>query len=346
MKILFVGRGVVSTLYGWAFTKAGHEVSFLVRPGAAGELGGEVELDLLDARTLSRGAPVVDHFEAHCVEDAAATADFDLIILAARPEQMRSGAEQLARSGGPRLGVVFFNNFWGEPSELSNLFEPGRAIWAFPIAGGAFEGKRRLAGAIQGRIQLEASDDATAELRSEVAALFASAGIEARTPPDFRAWLWLHYVVTAAMVAEAVRFGEGAAGVIDSVWRSAEAVRLAKEMMGVVYARGVDPRVEREESTLGRIPAFFAGLVIKMMASRNPATRRMMSGGGDPRFLALLPLDVLTEARRLDVPCPRLEALGGPLSALAGKAGGRPAVNAVSQLQENLTTVTRAEIGG
>jgi 2-dehydropantoate 2-reductase len=126
------------------------------------------------------------------------------------------------------------------------------------------------------------------------------------------------------MIAEAVRLGQGAAGVIDSASRSAEAARLAREMMGVVYARGVDPKVEREESTLGRIPGFFAGLVIKAMAKRNPAVRRMMSGGGEPRFLALLPLDVLAEARRLGVPCPRLEALEGPLSYLTGRpAGGR-----------------------
>jgi 2-dehydropantoate 2-reductase len=319
MRILFVGRGVVSTLYGWAFAKAGHDVAFLVRAGTAHEFGGQVELDLLDARTESRGVPLVDRFEARCVEDLSLAADFDLVVLAARPEQMRAGAEQLAKAGRPRLGVLFFNNFWGEPGELSTLFEPGTALWGFPLAGGAFEGKRKFVGAIQGKIQLEAGDAATAELRAEVARLFASAGIEARTPPDFRAWLWLHYVVTAAMIAEALRFGQGAAGVIDSASRSAEAARLAREMMSVVYARGVDPKVEREESTLGRIPGFFAGMVIKGMAGRNPAVRRMMSGGGDPRFLTLLPLDVLAEARRLGVPCPRLEALEGPLSSLTGR---------------------------
>ena len=329
MRILFVGRGVVSTLYGWAFAKAGHEVAFLVRPGTSAQLAGEVTVDLLDARTQTRGVPITEPFEARCVESTAAAADFDLVVLAARPEQMRAGAEQLAKAGRPRLGVLFFNNFWGEPGELSNLFETGTGLWAFPLAGGAFDGKRKLVGAIQGRIQLEAGGAATEELRSEVARLFASAGIEARTPPDFRAWLWLHYVVSAAMIAEAVRFGEGAAGVIDSVSRSAEAARLAREMMRVVYARGVDPRIEREESTLGRILGLVAGLVIKAMASRNPATRRMMSGGGEPRFLALLPLDVLAEARRLDVPCPRLGALEGRLSSVAGMPGGRPSVNAV-----------------
>ncbi|HEY5530174.1 MAG TPA: 2-dehydropantoate 2-reductase N-terminal domain-containing protein [Thermoleophilia bacterium] len=258
MKILFVGRGTVSTLYGWAFAKAGHEVAFLVRPGRSHELAGEMELDLLDARAETVGVPIVESFEARCVEDAASASDFDLVVLAVRPEQMRSGAEQLAKSGRPRLGVVFFNNFWGDPGDLSNLFEPGTALWAFPLAGGAFAGRRKLVGAIQGRIQLEAGDRAR-ELRAEVARLFASAGIEARTPPDFRAWLWLHYVVTAAMIAEAVHVGEGAGAVIDSVSRSAQAAHLAKEMMSVVYARGVDPRVEREESTLGRIRASSQG---------------------------------------------------------------------------------------
>src|SRR5664280_479461 len=108
MRILFVGRGVISTLYGWAFAKAGHEVAFLVREGTSHKLGGEVELDLLDARTESRGVPLIDRFEARCVEDTSVAADFDLVVLAARPEQVRSGAEQLAKAGRPRLGVLFF----------------------------------------------------------------------------------------------------------------------------------------------------------------------------------------------------------------------------------------------
>jgi 2-dehydropantoate 2-reductase len=324
MKILFVGRGTVSTLYGWAFTKAGHDVAFLVRPGTSHQLAEEMQLDLLDARAQSVGVPTMESFEARCVEDPATASDFDLVVLGVRPEQMRSGAEQLAQSSSPRLGVLFFNNYWGEPGELTNLFEPGKALWAFPLAGGAFAGKRKLVGAIQGKIQLQAGDEAP-ELHTEVAQLFASAGIEATTPPDFRAWLWLHYVVTAAMIAEATQVGQGATAVIDSVSHSAQAAHLAKEMMRVVYARGVDPHVEREESTLGRIPGLFAGLVIKTMAHRNPATRRMMSGGGEPRYLALLPLTVLAEARRLHVPCPRLETLESTLSMLTTEQDRTPA---------------------
>ena len=53
MNILLFGRGVIATLYGWAFKKAGHNVTFYVRPGRSAEYGSALRLDILDAR---RGA--------------------------------------------------------------------------------------------------------------------------------------------------------------------------------------------------------------------------------------------------------------------------------------------------
>ena len=50
MNILLFGRGVITTLYGWAFEKAGHNVTFYVRPGRSAEYGSHVHLDILDGR--------------------------------------------------------------------------------------------------------------------------------------------------------------------------------------------------------------------------------------------------------------------------------------------------------
>ena len=44
MKILMFGRGVISTLYGWALDKAGNDVDFYVRPGRAVDFGQSVEI--------------------------------------------------------------------------------------------------------------------------------------------------------------------------------------------------------------------------------------------------------------------------------------------------------------
>ena len=50
MKILMFGRGVISTLYGWALEKAGNEVDFYVRPGRAADFGSSVDVDIRDGR--------------------------------------------------------------------------------------------------------------------------------------------------------------------------------------------------------------------------------------------------------------------------------------------------------
>jgi ketopantoate reductase len=46
MKILFWGRGVIGTLYAWAFENAGHTVEFYVREGRKAQYGSYVNLEL------------------------------------------------------------------------------------------------------------------------------------------------------------------------------------------------------------------------------------------------------------------------------------------------------------
>jgi len=50
MNILLFGRGVITTLCGWVFEKAGHSVTFYVRPGRSAEYGFHVHLDISDGR--------------------------------------------------------------------------------------------------------------------------------------------------------------------------------------------------------------------------------------------------------------------------------------------------------
>jgi 2-dehydropantoate 2-reductase len=318
MKVLMVGRGVISTIYGWAFSKAGHDVSFLVRPGRAAELGGSVRLDLVDVRADRRGSEIDEVLDAACIESLGRLGEFDLAVLGVRQEQMRSGAEQLAAAPRPRLGVLFFNNYWEEPRSLSSLFEPGGSLWAFPRAGGAYEGRRGLKGAVLGEIECEADGGASEGLRLGVERLFASASIRISRRTDFRAWLWLHFAINAAVIAQAIHGGEGIEGLLASGPRLSDAARLSREAVKVVYARGVDPSSARDEAAIAHMLPFLAGRFMKAMAARDPAMRRMMGAGPDSGRLALIPLAVLSEARRLGVPCPGLESIGPELEAVAG----------------------------
>jgi 2-dehydropantoate 2-reductase len=323
MRILMVGRGVISTLYGWAFAKAGHEVSFLVRPGRTAELGGRVRLELVDARKGRPGIAIGEDFLAECVEGTEGLGQYDIAVLAARQEQMLAGAEQLAAAPRPALGILFFNNYWQDPKRLSSLFERGLSLWAFPRAGGAFAGPRLLEGAITGEIEIEAGGIEGDELRREVASLFASASIAAEDRADFRSWLWIHFAVSAAFIAQAALCDGGIEGLLSSAPMLADAARLSREALRVAVARGADPASARDESMVARMPPFLAGLAMKAMAARDPSMRRMMSAGPDSGALALLPLAVLSEARRLGIGCPGLERTRPALEVLAGRGARR-----------------------
>src|ERR1700712_4638723 len=101
MKILMFGRGVITTIYGWALERAGHEVEFYVRPGRAAAYGDAVDLDLLDARRRIWGQPVLE---------------YDLIVLSVSPHQLAEATAFLA----PRIGgatVLVFGNLWAEPRD-------------------------------------------------------------------------------------------------------------------------------------------------------------------------------------------------------------------------------------
>jgi 2-dehydropantoate 2-reductase len=50
MKTLIVGAGIIGTVYGWALSEAGIDVTHFVRPGRKQLLQDGVALDVLDER--------------------------------------------------------------------------------------------------------------------------------------------------------------------------------------------------------------------------------------------------------------------------------------------------------
>ena len=316
MKILMFGRGVITTTYGWAFTEAGHEVAYLVRPGKSALLGGKVTLDLIDARQPAGKQERKTEMNVTCVESLAGLATYDLTIVSVRHDQMQSAAEQLAAAPRPSLGTLFFNNSWDDPASVTAPLGGSAVLWGFPVAGGGFVDERHLSAAIMPNVHLAEAEDGNAQLHAEVKALFESAGLKVDVHSDFRAWLWLHFAVNAGMVSQALIHKESSEQLVSSSRELAQAARLAREAVQVVYARGVSPTAHRSETAIATMPPFLAGLVVKNLAGRNAATRRLMTVHTDERSLARFPLDVLAEAKRLGVACPRLQAVEVPARAL------------------------------
>ena len=320
MRILMFGRGVITTIYGWALAGAGHEVKYFVRPGKAARLGGKISLDLIDTRNGVNGKAVLEELEVSCVESLADLDAYDLVVVSVRHDTMRAAAEQLAAAPGPRGGFLFFNNCWDDPAAISSLLGKSPVVWGFPVAGGGFTGERHLAGALMTTVHLAQAEPANAGAHAQIQATFESAGLKVEVHPDFRAWLWLHFAVNAGMISQAIIDKQTSAQLVSSARQLSQAARLAREAVRVVIARGVDPRSHRAETAIATMPPLLAGFIAKSLAARNQATRRLMTIHTNERDLARFPLDVLSEARRLGIACPGLAAAEAPaLSMLCEK---------------------------
>ncbi|SDG61247.1 2-dehydropantoate 2-reductase [Lentzea fradiae] len=307
MKILMFGRGMIASVYGWAFEKAGHQVEFYVRPGRAAQHGPEIELSIRDGR--EKGAEVSERWPVTLREELAPGHDFDLVLVSVNPDQLAGAVEFLTGRVGTAT-VLVFGNVWADPAEVVSSLPADQVVWGFPGAGGGFTGSR-VSGGMLKNVFLGYVDGSNRGLRHEaVRDLFTGAGFSVSRVRDFRSWLWFHYILDAGMLTEVL-----AAGSVDAYLGSPEAVSgsvlLVREMVPLLKAKGGTPRIGAALMTY--LPAGLVSFVLrKTLGGDNLAAfffRQIERTGHLDRHLAgLYSRDVLAEARERGIRLPRLEA--------------------------------------
>jgi 2-dehydropantoate 2-reductase len=321
MKILMFGRGVIATIYGWALERAGHEVEFYVRPGRAELYGDAVSLDLLDARRRIWGQPVVETWPVRYRETLAADHDYDLIVLSVSHHHLADAAAFLA----PRVGtatVLVFGNIWAEPLDAIGALPVDQVAWGFPQAGGGFRADGVLRGALLPAAIFGTVGGPPGERELAVRQLFAEAGFRLREEPDFRGWLWIHFVSDAALQSQGLRLGS-LSDLVGATADLREALLAGRELLPLLEARGVDLQRHRAGVLQFRAPTWLTAPVVSWLLAHVRMVQRSLQEHTDreaeePRAVCR---DTLTEARRLGITAPRLEA-AEPF--FAGEAQVRP----------------------
>lgn len=308
VKILMFGRGVIAAVYGWALEQAGHDVEFYVRPGRAAAYGDAIDLDLLDARKRIRGRRVVRSWPVRYREELAPGHDFDLIVLSVQHQRIPEAAAFLA----PRIGnatVLVFGNVWAEPLTAIGALPIDRVAWGFPQSGGGFGADGVLRGMMLPTVVFGTLDGPPTERELAVRRAFRAAGFRIRERPDFRGWLWLHFVANAGLHAQGLKRGSLAdlAGATDDL---REALLTSRELLPLVAARGVDLRRHRGAMLGYRAPTCLTAPAFAWLTAHFPPARASFEthcdpDAGEPRDVCR---DTLAEARRLGVAVPRLEA--------------------------------------
>jgi 2-dehydropantoate 2-reductase len=308
VKILMFGRGVIATVYGWALHHAGHDVEFYVRPGRAATYGDAVDLDLLDTRRRVWGQRVVEKWPVRYREELEPDHDFDLIVLSVPHHRLPEATAFLA----PRVGqatVLVFGNVWTEPHAAIGDLPADRVAWGFPQAGGGFDADGVLRAGLLPSVVFGTLGRPPADRERAVRQAFREAGFRLKERPDFRGWLWVHFVSDAGLFSQGLKRGSlselvGARGDLRA------GLLAGRELLPLLQARGVDLRRHRGGVLPFRAPTWLTAPALAWLTAHVALARVSLAAHSDPDAEEPREVcrDTLAEARRLGVSVPRLEA--------------------------------------
>lgn len=304
MKILMFGRGAIATLYGWAFTRAGHQVEYFVRPGRAAEYGSVLQVDILDCRYKRRGERVSENLQTSLREDLPKNHDFDLIIVSVQHYNFNSVAQYLA-SRVSNATVLVFNNFWDEPFEAASPLPLSQLTWGFPGAGGGFPGKG-MRGVLLKKVNFGTLGPGQDNRKLMVRNLFRKTGFDIVEHEDFRGWLLIHFILNGGLHAESMNAGSHVR-LYQSVSHCRNAIRIMRELLCLLRERDVDFSAHRADLILIKLPGWIGGSVLALAWKFYRPLRRIVESHSMPNDPLQTVRDLVEYAKVRGIATPLLD---------------------------------------
>lgn len=296
MRILFFGRGVISTQYAWAFEQAGHTVEFYVREGRKETFGSRIELEMWDARKGKKF--IKESWNVTLHEEMLP--NYDLIIVSVNTEQLPEAAQFLSTSAG-NTPVLLFNNLWQDLKASIAPLSLNNVVFGFPGAGGGIA-DNRLRGGFLKMVFLEKPRPGTEAINQLVKVCFERAHFKISWVKDMQNWLWNHFAMNAAMEAEVLKRGSFPALMNHSA-SFANVGLTMREMIPVLKAKGAKP--DAISLLLTKIPPAILGMLFnKVIFAKGSLPRLFVEYNNSKAGFSVL--EVLREAKKASIPVPRL----------------------------------------
>ena len=225
-----------------------------------------------------KGEEKADQYKVSLAES---NAEYDFIILSVASGKIKDAITTLSQNHITG-SLILFCNFWNSREEIDEIVGAYPYIIGFPTAGGKLVGNE-LDCVLFDHIMLESEEKAGISNYKALTALLASANLKTEIPHDMVEWIWLHMAINAGVTSSAAREGkiEHPAQLALNLMNDAHAmsitVKAIRETIQVVEARGVDLSFYKNELLPYRIPATFAGILMKRMFKTNELTRRIMT---------------------------------------------------------------------
>ena len=306
MKVLIIGRGVVGTIYGWALSHAGIDVTHVVRKEG---LPGTDTLDLLDLRPgYPKNTQVT--YAAKTVAKISPADEFDLVIVATKHYQAAQAIRQYL-PGAPRAAFLLFTANWDGTEEIDRLLPRSSMLWGYAAASGGPDAQGILIATVNPTVRFGMLEGSDSEKFKAVTELFQRAGFTLDIKPHIIEWLWVHHAINAGGIGICIW-----AGGIAEATRSFKTLRLGicaiREALRVVTVRGVDLQRYPEARKVLDTPAWLVVLATIYGIRFTEKGRRLLRASHfahSPEEMKRYYFDVLNTGEKLGVAMPHLSAL-------------------------------------
>lgn len=306
MRVLIIGRGMVGTIYGWALSKAGIDVTHVVRKE---RLPDTVTLDLLDVRP---GFPKNTRptYIPKTVGQISPSDGFDLAIVATKHYQAVEAIRQYL-PGAPRATFLLFTANWDGTEEIDRLLPRSSILWGYAAASGGPDAQGVLLATVNPTVRFGMLEGSDPEKFKAVTELFQRAGFALDVKSNIIEWLWVHHAINAGGIGTCLWAG-GIAEAARSFTTLRVGILAIREALDVVAARGVDLRHYDDARKILDMPAWLAVLAAVYGIRFTEKGRRLLRASHfaySPEEMKRYYFDVLNTGESLGVAMPHLSSL-------------------------------------
>jgi ketopantoate reductase len=323
MKTLIVGAGVIGSIYGWALSSGGHDVTHILRPGKSPQLSKGISIDILDSRKGYK-KQTIGRYDLKVTKTLNSSEGYEFVIIPTKPYQVEAALKQIIPITREATYLLLTQN-WNGTAAIDRLLPQSRYVYGDAKAGGSFQ-NGTLVSAIFPSIDLGQVNGRNDHTLTQIAALFDSIGIKPILQGNILHYIWVQYAINAGLWPALVR-----AGGLEALLRDRRTGDLSlfavKECLDVVARRGVelkkypDARMYSHTSWIARQ---MAGMMLRLLFRFNKSVQRSSAHAlADPLEIKLSYDALLKTGRELGVDMSIMSSFEKDITWFAGSDNAR-----------------------
>jgi ketopantoate reductase len=308
MKTLIVGKGIIGTIYGWALSEAGENVTHYIRPQKKVQGVEMIQLDILDERKNHKPDNKVQ-YAMHCVNQINPQDGYELIILPVNVNQLEEVLETLVPQAGNAVFLTLTSN-WTGPELIDRYLPRERFLMGYPDGGGTV-----LNGVywtnLGAEIHLGLLEGSNPNKLEQIKDMFMRADMKPDIQKDILKWLWVH---NASAIGFAAGFAKHKS--IKPFLKDTEILRTSIEatceLLEICEKRGVEISQFPEISFMSW-PTWLVTTTMRWLYSTNKSMQRYTAHAASAGSLAETKVNydaMLKSAHELGVATPAFNQLG------------------------------------